>query len=234
MPAMVESDSLPATFEIMLALNRPSTYDNLGDLLHQNGPSEYQSIVEGLQAMLGGAALVYALSPLCLCLHNLPHVHTLQSVAREGTACGITDISFDESPVRFMEAPSCDANMAHMVYCLQTSSMADKEHWFKHFTCCQLKSFKNWPDWDNAFDAQLDAHCKAGCIGVPVPQSMAGNGCPPNVLHIHWMNSTKTDCQLRHHKNWPDWDKVLDAQLGSHCKVDCIGIPPRVSNAQRI
>ena len=169
MPAMVESNSLPATVEIVLVLDRPSTYDNLGDSLHQNGPSEHRSIVEGLRAMLGGAALVYALSPLCLCLCNLPHVHTLQSVAGEGTACGITDISFDESPVRFMKALSCDADMAHMVYCLQTSSMADEEHWFEPFTRCQLKSSEDWPDWDNASDAQLDAHPKADCIGAPMP-----------------------------------------------------------------
>jgi len=150
--------------------------------------------------MLGGAALVYALSPLCLCLCNLPHVHALPSVAGDGAACGITDISFDELPVEFMEALSGDANMAHMAYCLQTSSMADEEHWFKPFTHCQFKSSENWPDWDNASDAQLDAHCKADYIGVPMPQSMAGNEHPLYVLHIHLMNSAKTDCQLGHHK----------------------------------
>jgi len=106
--------------------------------------------------------------PLHLCFHNLPHVYTLQSVAGEGTACGITDTSFDELPIRFMEASSGDANMAHIAYCLQTSSMADAEHWFKPFTCCQLKSSEDWPDWDNASNAQLGAHCKADCIGVPV------------------------------------------------------------------
>jgi len=57
-----------------------------------------------------------------LCLRNLPHVHTLQHVAREGTACGITNISFDELPVGFMEASSGDADMAHMVYSLQTAT----------------------------------------------------------------------------------------------------------------
>jgi len=114
--------------------------------------------------MLGDAALVYTLSPchhsvkllskhvpttydnctppLHLCLHNLPHVHTLQSVFRESTACGTTNISFDELPVRFMEALSCNADMVHKVYCLQTSSMTDEECLFKHSTCCQFKSFK--------------------------------------------------------------------------------------------
>ena len=155
--------------------------------------------------MLGGAALVYALSPchhsvkllskhvpttyhnctppLHLCLHNLPHVHTLQSVFRESTACGTTNISFDELPVRFMEVSSCNTDMAHIVYCLQTSSMTDEECLFKHSTCCQFKSFKIehfashwlksfkiehfvhhqfksfkiWPDWDDTFDDQHDA-----------------------------------------------------------------------------
>jgi len=150
--------------------------------------------------MLDDAALVYTLSPchhsvklffkhpsstydnrapsLHLCFHNPPHAYTLQSIAGEGTACGITNISFDELPVGFMEASSGDANMAHMVYCLQTSSMADKEHWFKGFTCHQLKSSKNWPDWDNAFNAQPDAHCKADCIRAPVPQPMQVTDVP--------------------------------------------------------
>jgi len=107
--------------------------------------------------------------PLHLCLCNLPQVYTLQSIAREGTVCGITDISFNELPVRFMEASSGNANMAYMVYCLQTSSTADKEHWFKPFTCHQLKSFKNWPDWDEVLDAQLGSHCKVDCIRIPIP-----------------------------------------------------------------
>ncbi len=106
---------------------------------------------------------------LCLCLRNPPHVYILQPTAGEGTACGITDISFNESPVGFMKASSCDASMAHMVYCLQTSSMANEECWFKCFACHQLKSVKNWPDWDNAFDTQIDACCKADCIRVPLP-----------------------------------------------------------------
>jgi len=46
--------------------------------------------------------------------------------------------------------------------------MTDEEHLLKRFTHCQLKCLKNWPEWDGAFDAQLDAHCKAGCIGIPV------------------------------------------------------------------
>ncbi len=110
--------------------------------------------------------------PLRLCLHNLPHVRTLQSVAGEGTACGITDISFDESSVRFMEASSCDANMAHMVYSLQTRSMMDEECFSKRSTCRQRKNFKIWTDWwDDAFDAQLGAHRKADCIGIPISRS---------------------------------------------------------------
>jgi len=97
---------------------------------------------------------------LCPCLRNPPHVYVLQPVAREGTACGITNISFDESPVGFMKASSGDADMAHMVYCLQTSSMAES----KHFAHRQLKSFENWPDWGKVLDAQLGFHCKVDCI----------------------------------------------------------------------
>jgi len=96
----------------------------------------------------------------------------LQSIAGEGTACGITNISFDESSVRFMEALSCDADMAHMIYSLQTRSMTDEEWFSKHSTCCQHKSFKIWPDWwDDAFDTQLGAHHKADCLGILIPRS---------------------------------------------------------------
>jgi len=133
---------LPATVKIILASDHSSTYDS-------------------------------CTPPLCLCLHDPSHVHTLQSVAREGTACGITDIFFNELqlPVGFMEASSGDANMAHMVYCLQTSSMADKECWSKCFVHHQLKSVKNWSYWDEALDARLGSCCKVDCIRIPIPQS---------------------------------------------------------------
>jgi len=110
--------------------------------------------------------------PLHLYLRNFLHVRTLQSVAGEGIACGITDISLDESSVRFMEALSCDADMACMVYYLQTRSMTDEECPSKHSTCRQRKSLKIWPDWWNdAFGVQLGAHRKADCIGFPIPRS---------------------------------------------------------------
>jgi len=47
--------------------------------------------------------------------------------------------------------------------------MTEEERSLKRFTCCQLMRLWNWPEWDKAFDAQLDAHLKAGCIGTPVP-----------------------------------------------------------------
>jgi len=151
---MVEFNHLPVMVEIMLAPDFPSTYDN---------PS--------LHLCLCNPPHVYTLQSIARegTAPGIVDVYTLQSIAREGTACGITDISFDELPVGFMEASSGDADMAHMVYCLQTSSIADKECWFKCFACCQLKSIRNWPDWDNAFDTQLDACCKADYIGVPLP-----------------------------------------------------------------
>jgi hypothetical protein len=39
------------------------------------------------------------------------------------------------------------------------------------FTHCKLEKLPNWPDWDAAFDAKkLDAHFKAGALGLPVPR----------------------------------------------------------------
>jgi len=76
--------------------------------------------------------------------------------------------------------------MAHLVHHLQNSDMTNEEHLLKCFTCQQLKCLRNWPDCDNAFDAQLNAHGKAGCIGVPVLWPIVNNGHAPNVLEIHW------------------------------------------------
>jgi len=89
----------------------------------------------------------------------------------------INDIPFDEVPPvssphvldKTLESSFCNVDMARLVYHLQNSDMTDEERLLKRFTHQQLKCLKNWPDWDNAFDAQLDAHRKAGCIGVPVP-----------------------------------------------------------------
>jgi len=53
---------------------------------------------------------------------------------------------------------------------------------------------QNWPDWDKAFNAQLDAYLKAGCIGTPVPCPLPIDGHPLNLLcWIHWTNFVKTD-----------------------------------------
>jgi len=100
---MVEFDSVPAMVEFVLTPNHSSIIDDHASSLH-------------------------------LCLHDLcPHVHAFQSIAREGIACGITDVSFNDLPsvslcslVKFIEASSCDANMVCIVYQLQTSSMDDK------------------------------------------------------------------------------------------------------------
>jgi len=70
--------------------------------------------------------------------------------------------------IKTLESSICDVDMARLVYRLQNSDMTDEERLLKRFTRRQLKRLKNWSDWDNAIDAQLDAHRKAGCIGVPV------------------------------------------------------------------
>jgi len=121
-------------------------------------------------------------------------------------ACGTTDIPFNELPpvslcsvIKFMGESFCDANMARMVYHLQTSDMTDEEWLFMCFTHCQLRHLKNWPDWDATFDAQLDADCKAGCIGIPVPWPTAVDGQPLNILHIYWTNGIKSNGTCKAH-----------------------------------
>jgi len=62
-----------------------------------------------------------------------------------------------------------DIDMVQLVHHLQHAGMMEEERSLKRFTHHQLMKLQNWPKWDKAFDAQLDAHLKAGCIGTPVP-----------------------------------------------------------------
>ena len=71
--------------------------------------------------------------------------------------------------------------------------MTPEERNLNRFTRRNLQKLSNWPSWDEAFDAQLDAHCKAGTIGHPVPHPKSTDGQPPNVLHIQWSNVVKPD-----------------------------------------
>jgi len=171
--------------------------------------------------------------PLHLCCHDLHHIHALQSMAGEGTACGITNISFNELPVRFMEvspfmeASSCDANMAHMVYCLQTSGMTDKDCLLKCFTCCQLRCLKNRPDWDEVFDAQLDSHCKVSCIGILVPQPTLIDDYPPNIPQqtkqlglIYWHASLVTSLSTIPVKDIPSDTVAMINQATCPCHIN--------------
>jgi len=104
--------------------------------------------------LLNPQALMIA-HPHYICLHDLQCIYALQLVAGEDVPCNITDAPFDEAPVykiftliKALEASFCDVDMAFI----------DEERLLKHFTCHQLKRLKNWPDWDDAFDAQLNAH----------------------------------------------------------------------------
>jgi len=90
---------------------------------------------------------------------------------------------FDEAPicktcisVKALEASLCNVDVACLVHHLQTSGMTDKKQLLKRFTHHQLKWLKNWPDWDDAFDVQLDAHHKAGCISTQVLQPAPSDG----------------------------------------------------------
>jgi hypothetical protein len=72
--------------------------------------------------------------------------------------------------------------------------MTDEEHHLKKFTHRNLQKLSNWPEWDECFDAQLDAHHASGAMlpHVPRPFATAG-GEPPNILHTHWNNVVKPE-----------------------------------------
>jgi len=74
--------------------------------------------------------------------------------------------------------------MAQLVDCLQHAELTEEERLLKCFTHQQLMKLQNWPDWDHAFDAQLDVHFKAGCIGRPILQPLLTDGQPPNILDL--------------------------------------------------
>ena len=61
-----------------------------------------------------------------------------------------------------------------------------------HFSQC-LGRDPNWPEWDEAFNAQLDAHVTACTFGDPVLHPNLVDGEPLNILHIQWSNLVKPD-----------------------------------------
>jgi hypothetical protein len=72
--------------------------------------------------------------------------------------------------------------------------MTPEERLLPKFTRHRLKKLTNWPEWDAAFDAQLDAHFRDGALGHPVPRPTCNSkGGPPNILRFQWSNCVKTD-----------------------------------------
>ena len=62
-----------------------------------------------------------------------------------------------------------------------------------------LQHLLNWPEWDAAFDAQLNAHVTAGTFGNPVLCPDVVDGEPPNILCIQWSNLVKLDGTQKAH-----------------------------------
>jgi hypothetical protein len=97
-------------------------------------------------------------------------------------------ISFIESTIPSDYSPLLSINR------LQTDGMIPEERVLPKLTRHRLKKLPNWSTWDEAFDAQLDAHLRDGAIGEPVPRPKTNSrGGPPNILRIHWSCCVKTD-----------------------------------------
>jgi hypothetical protein len=71
--------------------------------------------------------------------------------------------------------------------------MTPEEHKLKCFTRHNLQKLPNWEQWDEAFDAQLGAHCLTGAFELPIPRPKPVNGHPSNILRIQWSNVVKAD-----------------------------------------
>jgi hypothetical protein len=78
---------------------------------------------------------------------------------------------------------------------LVTTPMTDAERALPKLTRHRLKKLDNWPDWDAAFDKQLDAHHRDGALGKPVliADLIKKYGHRPRLLRFHWTNVVKND-----------------------------------------
>ena len=83
--------------------------------------------------------------------------------------------------------------MTEVIHRLQTEGMTMEERRLKRFTRRNLQKLPNWPDWDAAFDAQLDAHFKMGTISAPIPKPKPVHGRSPNICRVQWSNLVKAD-----------------------------------------
>ena len=83
--------------------------------------------------------------------------------------------------------------MLMVIHHLQTPGMTPEEQNLSRMTQWNLQHLPNWPEWDEAFNAQLDAHVTAGTFGDPVPHPYRVGGEPPNILCIQWSNLVKPD-----------------------------------------
>jgi len=132
--------------------------------------------------------------PLHLRLHDLRHIAALQSLDGVGMPINVEPSSSGHlrTVLNAFKADLHGINMVQFVHRLQHAGMTEEERSLKRFTRRQLMRLRNWPEWDKAFDAQLDAHLKVGCIGTPVPRPLPTDDRPLNVLRIHWTNTVKT------------------------------------------
>ena len=126
--------------------------------------------------------------PLHLRLQDLCRVCALQSVSGEGMT-----LTQYRSALDAFASDLSEPEMSMIIHCLQTADMTPDERNLRHMTRRNLQRLPNWPEWDAAFDAQLDAHVTAGTFGDPIPRPALVDGEPLNILHIQWSNLVKPD-----------------------------------------
>jgi hypothetical protein len=127
-------------------------------------------------------------SPLHLRLHDLRHICALRSVSPTDQSTAAL-----RQAVASFENMLSDHDLNALLHRLQTDCMTDEERKLTRFTRRNLKKLSNWPEWDAAFDAQLDAHYAAGALGLPVPRPSPTSDGFINILRIIWSNVVKPD-----------------------------------------
>jgi hypothetical protein len=115
--------------------------------------------------------------PLHLRLADLRRVCALQSLAGEGEVCGnAAPASSYADAVDTYATNMCTSEMTAAIRRLQTAGMTDEEQKLTKFFRRNLLKLSNWPEWDECFDAQLDAHHASGAMLPHVPRPFATAG----------------------------------------------------------
>lgn len=181
---------LGITYKLCSRLHRPFI-DSI-----VRAPSERQSLRVFRKKYLGAFITTVHAQPVfsCIDIHNV--IQRLRSLREPPTSIElclaperITDLNDHAPPPlhlrqidldninRIVSSIPSNASLPLIVNRLQTDGMTPEERALPKLTRHRLKKLPNWSVWDEAFDAQLDAHYRDGAIGEPVLRPCEAHAC---------------------------------------------------------